>query len=421
VLRPFVIRRSFVAVALFAASCTKRNPEYCDESLPCETPGTICDVPNRTCVEVGDASTSPDADERGPIVMTHQAADLVLGQTGFDTDADVGCTASSAKAVAVAEGNGALYVRELGERVLGWSPAPTVSNAPATFVLGKTSLTDCTTGAAADSVHFGPSGALAIANGKLALADVANNRVMLWISPPVTNGANAQYVLGQQTYAGDAAGNAADELAFPVGVWTDGTRIAVADQLNNRVLLWRTFPTSHGEPADVVLGQPDFGLSSPPTSPTASNLYAPSSVWSDGTRLFVGDSGHGRVLVWNTFPDSNGAAADLVLGQSDFTSGGSGLSASRLQSPHGIAVVDDTIFVADLQNNRVMVWSPIPTTNGAPATFVLGQPNFDIGNVSPPTAQSLARPRQLYVAGDHLWVTDEAHNRLVRFRFYPQQ
>ena len=34
------------------------------------------------------------------------------------------------------------------------------------------------------------------------------------------------------------------------------------------------------------------------------------------------------------------------------------------------------LFVADTQNNRVMVWNTLPTKNNQPADFVLGQPNF---------------------------------------------
>ena len=42
---------------------------------------------------------------------------------------------------------------------------------------------------------------------------------------------------------------------------------------------------------------------------------------SDGTRLFVGSWNDARVLVWNTFPTTNNAPADVVLGQGDFTHG----------------------------------------------------------------------------------------------------
>jgi hypothetical protein len=415
---------------LQVGACTKRNPIYCDEGLPCETPGTVCDVPTNTCVPINasvdandgvDANDRVDADTGGPIAVTHQAADLVLGQPGFDSEGDVGCTASSAKVGAVAEGNGVLYGREVAERVLGWMPPPVGSNAPAVFALGKSSLTDCAVNGPVDAVHFGPTGGLSIANGKFLLADTAHNRVMVWGSPPTVNASSALYVLGQASILSESAGTGANQMSFPTGVWTDGKRVVVADQLNHRVLIWRTFPNMHGQPADVVIGQQDFGQGSVPSSPTAANMSAPSGVVSDGTRLFVADSGHRRVLIWQTFPDSNGTPADVVLGHDDFTTGGGGLSATRMSGPHGLAIVDDALFVADLPNNRVLVWSPVPTTNGEPATVVLGQSSLDLGADTPPTSQSLSRPRNLSIADDHLWVTDEGHNRLLRYSLYPQQ
>ena len=38
---------------------------------------------------------------------------------------------------------------------------------------------------------------------------------------------------------------------------------------------------------------------------------------SDGTRLFVADGGNDRVLIYNTIPTQNAAAADVILGQPD--------------------------------------------------------------------------------------------------------
>jgi hypothetical protein len=126
-------------------------------------------------------------------------------------------------------------------------------------------------------------------------------------------------------------------------------------------------------------------------------------------------------LIWNAFPTVNGQAADVVVGQGDFTTKGSGLSATSMNSPHGVAANGDALFVADLANDRVLVFSPIPVTNGAAAAFVLGQSGLDMGGNNPaPTQQSLDAPRQLFLNGSHLWVTDEGHKRLVRFDLYPQ-
>ncbi len=49
----------------------------------------------------------------------------------------------------------------------------------------------------------------------------------------------------------------------PQGVWIQGSKLFVADTQNNRVLIWNTIPTQNNQPADVVLGQPDFTTSPP--------------------------------------------------------------------------------------------------------------------------------------------------------------
>ena len=48
------------------------------------------------------------------------------------------------------------------------------------------------------------------------------------------------------------------------------------------------------------------GLALPDASPTADHMYAPRGVWTDGTRVVVADSGNHRVLIWHTFPDRDG-------------------------------------------------------------------------------------------------------------------
>ena len=44
------------------------------------------------------------------------------------------------------------------------------------------------------------------------------------------------------------------------------------------------------------------------------------AVYSDGTHLFVADYDNNRVLIWNNIPTSNGQAANMVLGQPNMTS-----------------------------------------------------------------------------------------------------
>ncbi|MGA9207628.1 MAG: NHL repeat-containing protein [Terriglobales bacterium] len=101
--------------------------------------------------------------------------------------------------------------------------------------------------------------------------------------------------------------------------------------------------------------------------------------------LFVSDSGNNRVLIYDT-PFSTGESANVVLGQADFTTGTSGLTAATLNQPANTA--EDrvgNIYVADTLNNRVLQFQP-PFSNGMSASLVIGQPDFVTG--TPNTTQN---------------------------------
>ena len=243
---------------------------------------------------------------------------------------------------------------------------------------------------------------------------VTCNRVMIWNPGPTTNGAAASTVLGQASFNETTSGNGAADLYGPSGVWTDGTHVAVADIVNHRVLIWTSFPTTNNQPADLVLGQPGFGTSGAASPPTGATMNYPSQVYSDGVRLFVSDSQNNRVLVWRSFPTTNGQPADFAIGQPNITSNGSGHGASQLAYPSGITTVGDHLFVVDQGNNRVLVFSPIPTISGMPASVVLGQPSFETTG-SGTTQATLSSPRSLVVDGNKLYVTDYENHRVLRF------
>lgn len=65
------------------------------------------------------------------------------------------------------------------------------------------------------------------------------------------------------------------------------------------------------------------------------------------------------------------AAADLVLGQSDFSGSAAGASLAALSSPCGVSVDGARVFVADRGNARVLFWDA-PAANGAAGTAVGG-------------------------------------------------
>jgi hypothetical protein len=415
------VRWRAVTIALLMGcgtdTCTKKNPEYCESQEDC--PGQIC--VDHSCVDVPDGPTDPDADQNNPIVTFRQPADLVLGQPDLDSEGERGCVASAASPTTVVSDGAGLYVREdARNRVLGWIPQPTTNNTNAVLVVGSPQLTDCTPPTMINASNMGVGGHAAVGGGALVVSDTSRNRVLVWNPAPVTNGAPASFVLGVADFFSAGSGDGADDLNCPAGAWTDGTRLVVADACNHRALIWTTFPTTTGEPANLVLGQPAFDVSTAPGAPTSTNLASPVSIWSDGTRLAISDSAQHRVLIWATFPTTNNEPADYVLGQTSFSGGASGLGDNRFNQPDGVAGNEDALFVSDYANNRVMVFAPFPTATGAAATFALGQADFS--TLPPPEAASaitLYGPRGLTVADTKLWVADSNHKRTLRYSLYP--
>ena len=95
--------------------------------------------------------------------------------------------------------------------------------------------------------------------------------------------------------------------------------LAVADTDNNRVLIWLTLPRSNNQPADVVVGQADFTHNTTSVPPTQTSLRGPSGVWISNGKLFIADAQDNRILIYNRIPTSNKAPADVVVGQTSFT------------------------------------------------------------------------------------------------------
>lgn len=456
------MRSTLLAVVILGAvGCGGRNAVQCEQDANCDlsgggmciassTGGMWCAYPDPTCPDgyrysdqsVGDglagecvpddgidvdagvtADARPDADPSGPIVTTYQDAELVIGQPDFTSWADnAGAGTSSPTAKSIYYPNGAcsdgsvLYIVDQGnDRVLRWNPAPTATYTDAQGILGKSSFTDGGDAIGNTATNLRGSRCAAAA-GKLVVADHLSRRVLLWNSVS-SAGQAADLALGTNSltsYNGGATTQT--EFKSPFAAWTDGTKIVVADAGNHRVMIWNSWPTVSGVGADLVLGQQNFTTGTALTPPTASSMKGPAGVWSDGTRLYVADGSNNRVLIWNAWPTVNGQPADVVIGQPDATSNGLGKSATAMSAPQGVLVVDDALFVADMANDRVLVFTPIPTTSGEAASYVLGQPDLNSGNNNPAaTNVSLNDPTHMAAVGNRLYVVDQMHNRIMGF------
>ena len=163
-------------------------------------------------------------------------------------------------------------------------------------------------------------------------------------------------------------GLSAQTMHNPSSVASDGTRLYVADSINYRILIWNAIPTANQVPANVVVAQPNMtSATSNNGGVSAQSVGTANSVSSDGTRLYVLDGTNSRALIWNAIPTTNGVAANVVLGQPNMTSSAynNALSSQSMTFPVSIYSDGTRVTVSDQGNNRVLIWNTIPTTNGA--------------------------------------------------------
>jgi hypothetical protein len=366
-----------------------------------------------------------------PITMNGQAANVVLGQANFTGNManTGGVTASSMASPNGVAGDGTRFavVDRFNNRVLLYPTVPTTNGATPSFALGQPSFVSSGLPVSASSLA-GPRG-VARMGERFAVADSANARLLVWSAPPTSPSDLPGLVLGQPDFTSSGQfGGAASAQSFcgPWHVDSDGTHLLTGEQCGRRVLIWKALPTVTQQPADLVLGQPDMAGSMINNGGiSASSMAGRPQPHIDGQHLFVADPQNNRVLMWNTIPTTNGKGADLVLGQLNMMSNAAnngGIGPATLSGPVFATTSGGKLLVADSNNHRVLIWNAVPTANGAPADVVLGQPNMMTDTASPASDITLASPASIHVdAAGRLYVVDSGNHRVVYWNAIPTQ
>lgn len=367
-------------------------------------------------------------------LTNNMPASGVLGASDFVTNTNYAPTSDTTlaepKGIAIDPTTGKLFVADYeNRRVLRWSSVDKMVNGSAAeAVLGQPDFTSNTGGTSA-TIMSRPYGVYVDAAGRLWVTDLSNNRVLRFDNASnIPSGSPADKVLGQPDFVtgtDNTGGISASSMLRPISVFGDAAgNLYVSDRDNRRVLRFNNAAAKdNGDPADGVLGQPDFvtttaGLDASTMGDRAWGIFV------DATgRLWVCDRDNHRVLGFdNAAAKPNGAAADVVLGQADFVSNATALTAAGLTDPKGVFMDGmGRLFVADEGNNRIKVYNNASTISFlADADYVLGQPDLVTGGwppVDPPTASSLNYAEYLWIdnASNHIWVSDEYNHRILRF------
>jgi hypothetical protein len=174
------------------------------------------------------------------------AADGVLGQPTFTTRSNATSAKGLNYPTSVAvDGNGTLWVTDnWSNRVLRFDQAASKpAGAAANGVLGQPDFTSQNIAATASGMNV-PAGVAADTMGSVWVADRDNNRVLCFdLAASKPDGSPADSVLGQPDFTSAAAVTTASGMNFPIGMTVDHSgNVWVADVLNNRVLLFTDAP-----------------------------------------------------------------------------------------------------------------------------------------------------------------------------------
>ena len=263
------------------------------------------------------------------------------------------------------------------------------------------------------------------------VADSYNDRILIWNTFPTRSGQPADV---QLTHA---------DLAWPWGVWTDGTRLAATSTSKSKILFWNTLPSS-GNPA------PSF------SSTGGGRLGTPRTITTNGQWFGVGDhnsrAGAGDITthVWQTFPTSDTAPdfgmRDPIDGTyawltGDFTTRGdlaffgrylhiygaapsSATAAAQLtvqQYPFNggdgaaVAVAGSRIFLSAYNGNRLVVYRTVPTEDTDP-DFAIGSPDICTNTLDTRFYATNGVPA---TDGRSLWVSSDFDRRMYVWKDIP--
>lgn len=201
-------------------------------------------------------------------------------------------------------------------------------------------------GIASDGTHF-------------LLCDRFNNRVLIWNSLPTKWDALPDLVLGQENFLTNNTGASKSGLSFPGNVSASANGVVtIADTENDRILIWKQFPTRNAQPADVV-------TSLPVISPAPSKPYGwPWGVWTDGTRLAAVATNGGALLFWKTLPTRDDQAPDYTV------------SLAQFGTPRNISTDGSTYFFVGDHNAKIgnepsgtFFWNSFPAQTDQPYDF----------------------------------------------------
>lgn len=420
-------------------------------------------------------------------------ADLVIGQRDLQTTAAQGPDPSGSRLASgfntptgvITDAVGNLYVADSGNNRILRFPKPFEQNAEllqVDLVIGQRSInenqfnqgngiqgmSETSLFLAQPFATFQRASLAFDLQRNLWVTDSQNHRVLRYPVAALTRGGfapAADLVLGGTEFTSSVGRNTLpfaqdiatrkDYLWVPTGIGFDSRgRLFVRDWAPgfSRVLAWDvTTPFFNGKPANRIVGipsAPTAGQAIPPINEYVAGGYGQGSVeglrpgiFLFGTNLYVPDLNSNRILVFDSYDNWPAEAtrvsppARSVIGQDSFNVGranrnGTPVGNNGFSQPGAIWVGGAEMFVADTQNNRILVMPGRDFAFNA-ATRVIGQTGFTQNGANLVEGKEFyfldgfTGDRQavglqlagtcLAIDGDRLYVADSQNNRVLGF------
>lgn len=298
------------------------------------------------------------------------------------------------------------------------------TNTPS-YVLGQANFTDVAPATSQTGLNNPKGLVYNSASSTLFVADSGNNRILMYdMSGLLVTSTPASAVIGQADFDSAVADVTQVNLNVPLGMTykSASNTLFVADSQNLRVLMFNLnnlLTTS--TPASVVIGKTSFiDNFNAPTSQT--NLYLVNDVVYDvdDNTLFVADSLNNRVLAYslnNLYTTSTPAGA--VIGQANYTDSVAATTQIGLSYPNGLAYnsVEHTLLISEQGNHRVVIHSlnSLPEFSSS-AVDVVGQADY-VSSDYLAGADRLYQPYGIVYnsVGNNFYVADTSNSRVLLF------
>jgi sugar lactone lactonase YvrE len=274
------------------------------------------------------------------------------------------------------DASGALYIADTGNHVVRKIAAPgvpgaiitTVAGIPTSYAVGESTLAGCgTPGFVGQCVPatglrlFGPRAVAVDSAGNLYIADRMNQQIKKLYTSGLLSGL-IFVVAGVAGVPGSNNGGTANctdcspaKFNSPVGVAVDAAfNVYVADEGNNAIRMisngFVSTPT-----ANILFSRAAAVVR--PTGVVA--LGVPNS--QGRPSLYIADYGHNRIQRYSCSVDGCGLQSVAGNGVPGFSGDGGAATSANLNSPIGVALDGQMLYIADLLNGRIRKVDFTPT------------------------------------------------------------